>query len=85
MIWSDYIPADISKMYEVEDHHHAAAILVTRSSTLESLFDEMGGEIKRKYGASTTHMNKLLPRLKAGRGGGCPILAFGITKQLVTD
>jgi len=26
-------------------------------------------------------MDKLLPRLEGGGGGGCPILAFGITEQ----
>jgi len=37
-----------------------------------------------KYGASTTHLDKLLPRLEGG--GGCPILAFGITqKKYVED
>ncbi|TMJ49386.1 MAG: hypothetical protein E6G84_10710, partial [Alphaproteobacteria bacterium] len=29
-----------------------------------------------------THMNKLLPRMSAGRSGGCPVLAFGITPKL---
>jgi Restriction endonuclease BglII len=35
-----------------------------------------------KYGASTTHMDKLFPRIEGGGGGGggCPILAFGITQ-----
>lgn len=41
--------------------------------------------IKAKYGASTTWMGKLLYRLKAGRHGGCPVLALGITRKLVTD
>ena len=41
--------------------------------------------IKTKYGASTTWMGKLLPRLNAGRNGGCPVLAFGITPNLITD
>ena len=27
MIWQDYIPEDIRKLYEVHDYHHAAAIL----------------------------------------------------------
>jgi hypothetical protein len=26
-------------------------------------------------------MDKLLPRLEGGSGGGCPILVFGITKS----
>ncbi|HET6630600.1 MAG TPA: BglII/BstYI family type II restriction endonuclease [Woeseiaceae bacterium] len=74
----------------------SVGILVTRSSTLESWFKNLGfcldkdgaetdSPVYKKYGASTTHMNKLLPRLEAGRGGGCPILALGITRRLVTD
>lgn len=41
--------------------------------------------VKAKYGASTTWMGKLLYRLNAGRHGGCPVLVFGITPQLITD
>lgn len=41
--------------------------------------------IKNKYGASTTWMGKLLYRLNAGRHGGCPVLALGITSHLITD
>ncbi|MFP4030091.1 MAG: hypothetical protein ACOC98_08885 [Thermodesulfobacteriota bacterium] len=28
-------------------------------------------------------MGKLLPRLQAGRNGGCPVLVFGITPKLL--
>ncbi len=68
----------------------AAAVLVTRSNDLDSYFASLGRtidkhgterEIKSKYGASTTHMRKLLPRLDAGRNGGCPVLAIGITQK----
>lgn len=41
--------------------------------------------VREKYGASTTWMGKLLYRLNAGRHGGCPVLAFGITPRLITD
>lgn len=41
--------------------------------------------VKAKYGASTTWMGKLLYRLNAGRHGGCPVLAFGITPRLIED
>lgn len=66
------------------------AVLVTRSDELEGYFASLGQyedrygtvrEIKAKYGASTTHMGKLLPRLHAGRSGGCPVLAIGITQR----
>lgn len=65
-------------------------VLVTRSSELENFFQTLGSytdkygtqrTYKSKYGASTTHMNKLLPRLQAGRSGGCPVLAIGITEK----
>lgn len=38
-----------------------------------------------KYGASTTWMGKLLYRLNAGRNGGCPVLAVGITPHCIED
>ncbi len=59
----------------------SVGILLTRSNDLDPLFSELG--VKQKYGASTTHMNKLLPRLQAGRNGGCPVLVFGITRARV--
>jgi len=67
-------------------------VLVTRSNTLDPWFDSLGEyqdkngktrQYKAKFGASTTHMGKLLPRLEAGRNGGCPVLVFGITPQLL--
>ena len=55
-------------------------VIVTRSDELQEIFDDVGrGD---SYGASTTHMSKLLPRLEGGSGGGCPIIVFGITKKL---
>ena len=42
-------------------------------------------EIKKKYGASTTWMGKLLPRIYARRHGGCPLLVVGITPETVLD
>ena len=58
-------------------------VIVTRGDELQHIFDQLGrGD---SYGASTTHMSKLLPRLKGGSGGGCPILVLGITKQLYVE
>ncbi|WP_081859120.1 BglII/BstYI family type II restriction endonuclease [Desulfohalovibrio reitneri] len=61
----------------------SAAVLITRSDKLNPWFRELG--IMKKYGASTTHMSKLLPRLQAGRSGGCPVLVFGLTPQLIEE
>ena len=59
-------------------------VIVTRCSELQDIFDDLGKG--SSYGSSTTHMTKLLPRIEGGGGGGCPILAFGISKKLfVTD
>jgi hypothetical protein len=56
-------------------------IIVTRADHLQQqIFDPLG--VGAKYGASTTHMRKLLPRIHAGGGGGCPVLVFGITQFL---
>jgi hypothetical protein len=38
-----------------------------------------------KYGASTTWWGKLVYRLNAGRNGGCPVLAVGITPKCISD
>lgn len=55
-------------------------VIVTRCDELQNIFDGLG--IGGKYGASTTHMGKLLPRLSSGGGGGCPVLAFGMRAAL---
>ncbi len=56
----------------------AVGVVITRSEELQALFQELG--VYAKYGASTTHMSKLLPRLEGGSGGGCPVLVFGIKR-----
>ncbi len=62
-------------------------IIVTRSQELNEVFkaleNEGGRKLMPKYGASTTWMGKLLPRLNSRRNGGCPILAIGIRKACV--
>lgn len=55
----------------------SVGIIITRTSELQDLFDGLG--IGQKYGNSTTHWNKLLPKIDGGGAGGCPVLAVGIT------
>lgn len=58
----------------------SVGILITRADDLQRIFDDLGrGD---SYGASTTHMSKLLPKIEGGGGGGCPLLVFGITRSL---
>lgn len=59
----------------------SVGIIITRSTHLhEETFRSLPPTVHRKYGASTTHMGKLLPKLNGGGGGGCPIIAIGIGK-----
>jgi len=60
-------------------------VIITRSEAMNHIFSFLGGEIKRKYGASTTWMGKLLPRIHARRHGGCPLLVVGLTPDTVSD
>ena len=47
----------------------SVGVLLTRGESLNDLFQAYGKDIKKKYGASTTWIGKLLPRLSAGRNG----------------
>lgn len=60
----------------------SGGIIITRDEDLNDIFRKLN--IMPKYGASTTWMGKLLPRLNARRHGGCPILAIGIKSSCIT-
>lgn len=61
----------------------SVAILITRSEQLNPVFAKL--KVSAKYGASTTHLGKLWPRLDASRHGGCPVLVFGITPASISN
>lgn len=61
----------------------SVGVIVTRCDELQKVFDQLGRG--SSYGSSTTHMSKLLPRINGGGGGGCPILVFGIRKELYVE
>ena len=56
----------------------SVGIIVTRSSDLNELIKELGRW--KSFGKSTTHMNKLRPKIEGGGAGGFPLLFLGITK-----
>lgn len=58
-------------------------IIVTRATELQVIFNKLGKG--SSYGNSTTHHEKLWPRLEGGGGGGCPILTFAITPKLYVE
>ena len=61
----------------------SVGVIVTRCDDLQDIFDALGRG--SSFGASTTHMSKLLPRIHGGGGGGCPLLVLGIKKELYVE
>lgn len=58
-------------------------VILTRASELQAIFKSLGKG--SSYGNSTTHHEKLWPRLDGGSGGGCPVLTFSITPAIYVD
>jgi len=56
----------------------SVGVIITRCDELQEIFYSLNRGAS--FGASTTHMSKLLPRIQGGGGAGCPILVFGIKK-----
>lgn len=61
----------------------SVGVIITRTDELQEIFNDLGRG--KSYGASTTHMSKLLPKAEGGGGGGCPILVFGIKPNLYVE
>ena len=58
----------------------SVGLILTRASNLQAIFNALGkGD---SYGPSTTHMDKLVPRVFGGGAGGCPVVVFGIKDAL---
>ena len=58
----------------------SVGVIITRADELQNIFDKLGKG--KSYGASTTHMSRLVPRLHNRASGGCPVLAFGMKASL---
>lgn len=61
----------------------SVGVVVTRCDDLQEIFNSLGRG--NSYGASTTHLSKLLPRVNGGGAGGCPLLVFGISRTLYVE
>lgn len=88
-------------LYAFSAFYEAGAIdvgvIITRGTSIDTNYlrglgkvltkdgQEGTDDVYKKFGASTTWMGKLLYRLDAGRNGGCPVLAIGITPNCVID
>lgn len=58
----------------------AVGIVVTRGPRLQEELRKRGLE---KFGARSTHWEKLMPRLDLGRGGATPVIALGLEPERV--
>jgi len=54
----------------------AVGVIITRVTELQLIFDKLGKGAS--YGASTTHWDKLIPKVDGGGAGGCPLLLIGM-------
>ncbi len=54
----------------------SVGVIITRLTELQALFDQLGKG--KSYGNSTTHWDKLIPRVEGGGAGGCPLLIIGM-------
>ncbi|MCB1939066.1 MAG: hypothetical protein KDE64_07690 [Rhodocyclaceae bacterium] len=61
----------------------SVGVIITRCDDLQEIFDALGRG--KSFGASTTHMSKLLPRIEGGGGAGCPLLVIGISKDCYVE
>lgn len=63
----------------------AVGVIVTRGPRLQDLIKPIIRNPKgeEKYGESTTHWNKLVPRVNLGGGGECPLLLIGIEPERI--
>jgi hypothetical protein len=58
-------------------------IIITRSWELQQVFKELGKG--SSYGMTTTHHERLWPKIEGGGGGGCPVLTFAIRPTVFVD
>ncbi len=57
----------------------SVGVIVTRADELQELFVELGKG--SSYGASTTRVGKLIPKIVGGGAAETPLLVFAITKK----
>lgn len=89
MEWNNKDPFFDRDLINFQALHHEGAIaigvIVTRGPGLQAL---VGSTIRSKdsglkYGQSSTHWEKLIPKVNLGGGGECPLLLVGIEPERI--
>lgn len=57
----------------------SVGIIVTRADELQAIFNDLGRG--SSYGASTTHVGKLLPKIAGGGSAETPLIVFAINEN----
>lgn len=65
----------------------AVGVVVTRGPELQRIIGPTirGTATSVKFGQSTTHWDKLAPRVNLGGGGECPLILIGIEPERIND
>ena len=89
MEWNNKDPFFDRDLINFQALHHegavAVGVIITRGPELQNL---ISGVIRSrdgglKYGSSSTHWEKLIPRVNLGGGGECPLLLVGIEPERI--
>ena len=57
----------------------SVGVIITRQSELRELFEQLGKW--PSYGTTSTHWDKLIPKVDGGGAGGCPLLLVGLGRE----
>lgn len=63
-------------------------VIITRTTELQQWLHANHAMLERDsstYGASTTHFEKLRPKIEGGGAGGCPVLVLSIKQEAYID
>jgi len=92
MEWNNKDPFYDRDLLNFQALHHegalAVGVIVTRGPRLQDLIGRViksSAKAKNyKFGQSSTHWNKLVPRVNLGGGGECPLILIGIEPERIT-
>ena len=74
---TEYYDRDLNNFRLLKDLRVlSVGVIITRLTELQNLFNQLGKG--KSYGSSTTHWDKLMPKVHGGGAGCCPLLLVGM-------